>query len=431
MDAPQGLVGEGAVVAGSATDGKADLLSASIVACVGGVLDGECPDDVVECCSEVVDGVSNPHRPAPGHRLLDVEEVADSHLPIRSGAQVVDSNQGSVCVALPVCLHVLGESVEVHTRLEEPAPRFAGRIDHRFSVRVVQRFLVIHGDKGTRGQRLSCLPYGSVAESGGVNNNEVLAAIRDTFPMLDKWQDRTAEVIEPAQGSELAIDDLAWPYLRTSSLVSTGLATAREHLHAVRILIEAGELFPAAASTLCRSALIGASLAVWLMEPSDRNERARRSLSLAAEDYKRHIQFGKDITQLPPDLVAPAATEQLDRLRGRRSQVMDLLDTVGGLIEVNLTDHVIPAALGYTIPDTVQRAQMLLRWRAMSGAAHALTWHYFGYDSTTATEVDPGGVGRVVVGGDIGRLAFDYFPPFHIASAGWRLFDQRSGLASN
>ena len=260
-----------------------------------------------------------------------------------------------------------------------------------------------------------------------MTDDELLAAIRDTFPTLDRWRDRLAEIIEPEPGSELAVDDEEWPYLCTSSLVSVGLATAREHLHAVRILIEAEELFPAAASTLCRSALIGASLAVWMLEPDDRDVRLRRALSLAAEDYKRHIQFGRDVKELfvPAD-IAPTADEQLDRLELRRSQVMSLLDNVGGLVEVNLTDDVIPTALAHTIPGDAQRGQMLVRWRAMSGAAHALTWHYFGYDSTAASDVDPGGVGRVAVGGDVGRLAMDYFPPFHIATAGWRLLEQRS-----
>src|SRR5690606_9251686 len=105
------------------------------------------------------------------------------------------------------------------------------------------------------------------------------------------------------------------------------------------------------------------------------------------------------------------ADEQLDRLELRRSQVRSLLDDVGGAVAVNLTDDVIPAALEYAVPNPAQRGQMVVRWRAMSGAAHALTWHFYGYDSTEASDVDEGGVGRLDVGGDIERLAMDYFPP--------------------
>lgn len=260
-----------------------------------------------------------------------------------------------------------------------------------------------------------------------MGDGELLAAIRETFPTLDGWRQRLSEISVPSPGSALASDDEQWPYTPSSTLVSVGLASAREHLHAVRLLIEAGELFPAAASTLCRSGLIGASLAVWVLRPDEQRERLRRSLSVAVEDYKRHIQFGIDVNKLfPPELVAPTAAEQLDRLELRRSQVMMLLADVGGLLEVNLTDDVIPSALEYAVPDASQRAQMLVRWRAMSGAAHALTWHFFGYDGTSATDLDPGGVGRVAIGGDIGRLTMDYFPPFHVAAAGWRLLEERS-----
>lgn len=263
-----------------------------------------------------------------------------------------------------------------------------------------------------------------------MRDEELVAAIRETFPTLDRWRDALSVVVDPAPGSVLASDDETWPYMRESTLVSMGLGSAREHLHATRLLIEAGELFPAAASTLCRSALIGASLAVWMLEPDSQAVRLRRSLSLALEDYHRHVQFGTDVMRLlPPEQLRPGADEQLDRLELRRSQVLSLLDDLGGPVTVNLTDDVIPAALEYAVPGPAQRAQMVVRWRCMSGAAHALGWHFFGYDSTEAFDVDEGGVGRVEASGDVGRLAMDYFPPYHVAVAGWRLLHERAGLA--
>ncbi len=259
-----------------------------------------------------------------------------------------------------------------------------------------------------------------------MSDEELLTALRETFPTLDQWRDAFAKGIAPPEGSDLAIDDEAWPYIPSSALVSLGLATAREHLHAVRLLVEAGELFPAAVSTLCRSALIGASLAVWMLEPEGRNERLRRSLSLAAEDYKRHLQYGRDVKELlPPDQVHPAADEQIDRLGLRRTQVLVLLDDLGGQVEVNLSDDVIPVALAAAVPDAAQRGQMTIGWRSMSGAAHALAWHYFGHAGTSASELDEGGVGRISIAGDVGRLVMDYFPAYHVATAGWRLLNER------
>lgn len=259
-----------------------------------------------------------------------------------------------------------------------------------------------------------------------MSDYELLLAVRGTFLALDRWRDTLADGIVPPPGSDLALDDAEWPYASASALVSVGLSSAREHLHAVRLLVEAQELFPAAVATLCRSALIGASLAVWMLEPDERSERLRRSLSLAVEDYKRHLQYGRDVKGLlPPEQVTPIADEQLDRLELRRSQVLSLLDDVGGVRDVNLSDDVIPSALKVAVPDAPQRGPMTLRWRSMSGAAHALAWHYFGNDGTSATGLDDGGVGRISFAGDVGRLVMDYFPAYHVAKAGWRLLDKR------
>jgi hypothetical protein len=260
-----------------------------------------------------------------------------------------------------------------------------------------------------------------------VNDDELQRALYETFPTLDTWRDTLSRGVVPDPGSELAADDEEWPYAPASTLAAIGLASAREHLHAVRLLFEAGQLFPAAVATLCRSALIGASLATWMLEPDLRRERLRRSLSLALEDYKQHIKYGKEARQnLAPESLTPSADEQLERLELRRSQVLDLLANVGGPCAVNLSDDVIPTAFEVAVPNAAQRAAMTIRWRSMSGAAHALVWHYFGNDGTTATTLDAGGVGQIAVAGDLGRLVMDYFPAYHVATGGWRLLARRS-----
>lgn len=258
----------------------------------------------------------------------------------------------------------------------------------------------------------------------------MLQTIYGTFQDLDDWRDAAAEVIQPSAGSDLAQDDERWPYLRASTLASVGLGSAREHLHAVRTLVKARELFPSATPTLCRSALIGGSQAVWMLEPRERDERLRRSLSLTVEDYERHIQFNRDVVELfPAEQVGPNADEELGRLAQRRDQVMLLLEDVGGKCSINLTTEIIPTALEFTVRDAGQRGQMMPRWRSMSGAAHALPWHFFGNEGTTATDLDDGGVGVgvgvVTVNGDVQRLLMDYMTAYHVAAAGWRLMAAR------
>lgn len=105
--------------------------------------------------------------------------------------------------------------------------------------------------------------------------------------------------------------------------------------------------------------------------------------------------------------------------------MLDLLDNVGGRLKINLTDNVIPCALEYAVPNPSQRGQMTPGWRSMSGAAHALVWHYSGPDGLTAADPDEGGVGLISVEGKVQRLVADYFTAYHVAAAGWRLLQQR------
>ena len=254
----------------------------------------------------------------------------------------------------------------------------------------------------------------------------MLEAIVSTFPTLDNWQKRTSVLIAPEAGSEQAVDDEEWPYMPASTCAMIGLSSAREHLHAVRLLIEAKQLFPAATSTLARTALVGASTAVWMLEPDDRSVRLRRSLSFASLDYKHSLQFGADCKKyLPVDQMREDADQQMDRYRLRQTQVHDLLGHRGGLRDLNLSDEVIPTALAVAVPDASQRGQMLVRWRTMSGAAHAFAWHLFGNEGTTPHDLDPGGVGPISVAGDLETLLMDYFTAYHVSVAGWRLLDKR------
>lgn len=261
-----------------------------------------------------------------------------------------------------------------------------------------------------------------------MDNDELLAALRKTFPVVDRWRLVLGEGVIPTAGSELATDDEAWMYFPSTTLALVGLGAAREHLHAVELLVGAKELFPSAVATLCRPALIGAAQTVWMLAPDDRVERARRSLSLVYEDYDRHIQFGKDaLTMLQPQNLRPSGAEDLERVALRRSQVKALLAGVGGRVSINLSDVIIPAALERAIPDAGQRAQMALRWRTMSAASHALVWHHFGNEGTSHSELDAAGIGHIEVKGDIGTLIMDYFTAYHVATTGWELLAARSG----
>lgn len=260
-----------------------------------------------------------------------------------------------------------------------------------------------------------------------MSHSDLLDKLRATFPALDRWSDHISDSTVPAVGSDLASMDARWKYAPPSTLATVGVASAREHLHAVRLLIDAGELFPSAASTLCRAALVGAAQSVWMLAGADQTTRLQRALSLAVEDYRNHITFG-NATLAASDYIELHATadDQLARLVRRRSEVTAILDELGGKVSTNMTNDVLPAALAATPGNEEFRAQAELRWRSMSGAAHSLIWQHFGQPGTTSEESDVDGISRVIVGGDIESLVMDYFTAFRVAAAGWNLLAERA-----
>lgn len=130
---------------------------------------------------------------------------------------------------------------------------------------------------------------------------ELLDMIRETFPTLDRWGRRLADGYVPASGSDLAVDDEDWTPSRASQMALMGLGSARDHLHAVRVLIEARQLFPYAQLSLIRGALIGSSQAVWLLSPTDSSTRVERARLIAKESYAMHGKFLAVLRKLAPE----------------------------------------------------------------------------------------------------------------------------------
>ena len=165
-----------------------------------------------------------------------------------------------------------------------------------------------------------------------------------------------------------------------------------------------------------------------MLAPDDANERHRRMLTFALEDYRNHLAFGTQVSRtFHIDDLHPTADEQMIRLGQRSDEIRSVLAPLGGPVSWNLTDIIIPAAMRETAPEQRQRAQLESRWRVMSGAAHGFIWPHFGATGTTFRDLDLEGVGLATIGGSIQTLAIDYFTAFHVTSRGWALFAMRSG----
>lgn len=258
------------------------------------------------------------------------------------------------------------------------------------------------------------------------NDEQRFGVLGPTFLDLDRWGRRLAGGLLPAQGSQLARDDTDLPQLPLSQLALLGLATARDHLHAVRVLLEARELFPLAQLSLIRAALIGASQTVWLLEPDDRPRRLERGRCLAAHNYS---EFNKCLTVLltltdPPHQGTLEAKTKVER---RMADVSQIRDAEGEKSALNATAMIEGAATA-TFPESRHAGESVAVWRQTSGCAHGYQWPLLvAAGARSATRPDAIGMAKVVVGGTVEGLENPYMCAYHLARKGWELLDARGG----
>lgn len=125
--------------------------------------------------------------------------------------------------------------------------------------------------------------------------------VADALHQINNWQKATSEpspAVEP--GSSLSGDDAKVPTLRVSSAAYQCFTHAVDHLHAVQaLLFEAKVIHSYAPYSLLRAAVEAAGEAIWLLEPSSRQERIRRCLKRAYENVSKGKEF-MDLADLQP-----------------------------------------------------------------------------------------------------------------------------------
>lgn len=257
-----------------------------------------------------------------------------------------------------------------------------------------------------------------------------LDKIRSTFPVLDEWDTLLSQPFVPGDGSDLSADDRDWPPVRLSQVAVMGLGSARDHLHAVRVLIEASQLFPFAQLTLIRAALVGAAQAVWVLSPSARADRVYRARCITAHMYGQHAKYLGVLQSLASephagtDAVAVTVVERLNQLAAKREAEGEgaKLDTTAMIREAGLA----------AFSDVPLADEILSIWRLTSGAAHGFAWALLGQAGTTQLgDTDGEGMATFAAQGDLGRIANPYLGAFHLARRGMELLRQRSVKSPN
>lgn len=211
------------------------------------------------------------------------------------------------------------------------------------------------------------------------------------LPLIRSWERRNEpDPIEP--GSALSRDDEDYPRLPTSTLVWVGLTTASEHLSMVADVLggESPKSFPTAYQTLCRTAMLGAGQAIWLMTGSAQ-ERIHRSRQVAADERWNYREFLNDwVKDSFLNVEAPAGA-----IQGAQARIREL-DAEKKALEKRMADSgkrgrdqrfsatkmlkEVAAHMAAQPPNAADGSTEWLRingswqWRMGSGDAHARLW---------------------------------------------------------
>ncbi|MHA0290193.1 hypothetical protein ACXYX3_27635 (plasmid) [Mycobacterium sp. C3-094] len=257
-----------------------------------------------------------------------------------------------------------------------------------------------------------------------MDEQEQLTAFRKSFVELDQWRLRGRQTFVPASGGDLYEDDLDWPWLPVSQLAFVGLQAATDHMLALRCHIEARQLFPFADQTLCRSALVGAAEAVWVLAPDERAERLKRARTLAAYTLKHHSQY---LTALRVSIGEPTHENTdlvAERVELRKSELETKRATDRQHGRLDTTAMINTAAASAFAPRFAKEVN--LEWQAKSGAAHGLAWSILGTVDTQQGQADEAGMTDIYAAGSLARIANCYFAALHLARHGWALLDKRN-----
>jgi len=263
-----------------------------------------------------------------------------------------------------------------------------------------------------------------------IDEAEAERRIRETFDQVEVWH--RAPLFTPLLGAQLRADDDEWPHLALSQLAKAGLDVVAEHLFTIRTLVEAGQVLPIAFRSILRTALVGSTQAVWLLESDDLEERTRRHRVLVNEMYRRHGAYLKALLKSDDhsDVVAHENTIKLHTHITKRHSQIGTLRTFADETETwEDTRAIEQAARAAFIKDPNVDQLVLearLEWMAGSGAAHGLVWPLFGTAGTRVLgPADKQGRAVIEAGGSYARVLNAYLLAYWMTAAGWKLLRRR------
>jgi hypothetical protein len=220
------------------------------------------------------------------------------------------------------------------------------------------------------------------------------------------------ELARPAPGSKLAADDAALDPYHLSHAIMSAVGISIDHLEAFRVLTQDARRTQPAHYTLLRSALEGASTAVWLASPEDAKERRFRRLRLAANDIWESGEAQK-LHGLP----RPSGRTTAQLREGLRKLAPDDRDVLAGHWSYRQVIRAAAENRGID-PDVAE-----LLWRAESGLAHGALWATLGMLNREQSDSDVPGVVHLRTTANVEQLVLAAAFALATAEFALRLYD--------
>lgn len=179
------------------------------------------------------------------------------------------------------------------------------------------------------------------------------------------------------------------------------------------MIVDAGVLHPAVPFTIVRAAIENASIAVWLLAPARRGERAMRRLRLAWQDAKDGNRAGEEIDS-PADL--PTTQQRLNRLGTAITGDTNYTHTNGVT-----TTNIVQAA-----DAQMDRTHVLTAWRVCAGFSHGRLWATLSVlDRTVVLSDDEPDVLHAYVTNTLPKLYWAVSTAWRVLTHAQQLYDTR------
>ncbi|MGY1941664.1 hypothetical protein [Nocardia gipuzkoensis] len=254
-----------------------------------------------------------------------------------------------------------------------------------------------------------------------------------TFAQLDVWHRAIGTTFEPAVGSELRADDAEWPHNPVSQLAHQGLVASVEHLQAIRAHLDPErakqlDLFALAHSTLCRTALLGAAQAVWLLTPeqSVRLRRHRNLLTYIQDNHRKGLTTLQKLAGDEPHEGTDQVAAHLDLRIAELSAKRAALGETQAFSSTSMIKEAVHEAFGHRPDAAGLEGSALYAWQSGSGAAHGFIWQTLGRAGTEQSAgVESNGLTPFTARGSFLTLSEPYLAAYHLCEQGWRLLRKR------